>query len=121
MKLRPLMVLVAARAGRRLGGGFLRHVEDRQPVQRCVRDHHVHDRASGQCADRQLQAGDSRHRGLGASTGTVDGSSAKWGYDVVFNGNAARVDYVAELAADGTLKGNLLRNGSPSPITAVKQ
>ena len=26
-----------------------------------------------------------------------------------------------ELAADGTLKGNVLRNGSPSPITAVKQ
>jgi hypothetical protein len=54
-------------------------------------------------------------------TGTVEGSSAKWGYDVVFNGNAARVDYVAGLAADGTLKGNVLRNGSPSPITAVKQ
>ena len=54
-------------------------------------------------------------------TGTVDGSSAKWGYDVVFNGNKARVDYVAELAPDGTLKGNVLRNGSPSPITAVKQ
>ena len=53
--------------------------------------------------------------------GTVDGSSAKWGYDVVFNGNAARVDYVAELGADGTLKGNVLRNGSPSPITGVKQ
>ena len=54
-------------------------------------------------------------------TGTVDGSSAKLGYDVVFNGNKARVDYVAELAADGTLKGNVLRNGSPSPITAKKQ
>jgi hypothetical protein len=54
-------------------------------------------------------------------TGTVDGSNAKWGYDVVFNGNAARVDYVAELGADGTLKGNVLRNGTPSPITAVKQ
>jgi len=53
-------------------------------------------------------------------SGTVDGSSAKWGYDVVFNGNPARVDYVADLAADGTLKGNVLRNGSPSPITAVK-
>ena len=53
--------------------------------------------------------------------GTVDGSSAKWGYDLVFNGNAARVDYVAELSADGTLKGSVLRNGSPSPITAVKQ
>jgi len=54
-------------------------------------------------------------------TGTVDGSSAKWGYDVVFNGNPARVDYVAELAADGSLKGNVLRNGTPSPITGVKQ
>jgi hypothetical protein len=54
-------------------------------------------------------------------SGAVDGSSAKWGYDVVFNGNPARVDYVAELAPDGTLKGNVLRNGSPSPITAVKQ
>lgn len=53
--------------------------------------------------------------------GAVDGSSAKWGYDVVFNGSAARVDYVAELGADGTLKGNVLRNGSPSPITGVKQ
>ena len=60
----------------------------------------------------------SRGRSL---TGTVDGSNAKWGYDVVFNGTPARVDYVAELAADGTLKGNVLRNGSPSPITAVKQ
>jgi hypothetical protein len=60
--------------------------------------------------------------GIAASdlSGTVDGSSAKWGYDVVFNGNPARVDYEAELAADGTLKGNLLRNGTPSPITAVK-
>ena len=53
--------------------------------------------------------------------GSVDGSSAKWGYDLVFNGNAARVDYVAELSADGTLKGSVLRNGAPSPITAVKQ
>jgi hypothetical protein len=53
--------------------------------------------------------------------GAVDGSGAKWGYDVVFNGNKARVDFAAELAADGTLKGNVLRNGSPSPITGVKQ
>ncbi|HXS79096.1 MAG TPA: hypothetical protein VN818_02380 [Gammaproteobacteria bacterium] len=61
--------------------------------------------------------------GIAASEleGTVEGSSAKWGYDVVFNGNAARVDYVAELGTDGTLKGNVLRNGSPSPITGVKQ
>jgi hypothetical protein len=61
--------------------------------------------------------------GLAASelAGAVDASSAKWAYDLVFNGNAARVDYVTELVADGTLKGNVLRNGTPSPITAVKQ
>ena len=53
--------------------------------------------------------------------GTVAGFSAKWCSDVVFNGNAARVDYVADLSPDGTFKGNLLRNGSPSPMTAVKQ
>ena len=54
-------------------------------------------------------------------TGTVDGSSVKWGYDVVFNGTPARVDYVADIAADGTMTGSLLRSGSPSPFTAVKQ
>lgn len=61
--------------------------------------------------------------GIAASdlTGAVDGAGAKWGYDVVFNGTPARVDYVAELLADGSLKGSVLRNGTPSPITAVKQ
>lgn len=54
-------------------------------------------------------------------TGTVDGSSAKWGYDVVFNGTPARVDYSATMGADGSLQGELFRSGSPSPITAVRQ
>jgi hypothetical protein len=53
--------------------------------------------------------------------GVVEGSKAKWGYDVMFNGAMSRVDYVAELAADGALTGSVLRNGSPSPLTAVKQ
>ena len=61
--------------------------------------------------------------GIAASDlrGTVAGESAKWGYDVVFNVNPARVDFTAELGRDGTLTGSVLRNGSPSPITAVKQ
>ena len=61
--------------------------------------------------------------GIAASelAGAATGNSAKWGYDVVFNGNAARVDYTADLKSDGTLAGNVLRNGSPSPMTAVKQ
>jgi len=54
-------------------------------------------------------------------TGTVNGSSAKWGYDLVFNGKPARVDYEATLAADGSMAGNLLRNGSGSPIKGARQ
>ena len=121
MKLRQLMALVVDRAERRLGGRLLGDVAHRQRLQRRVRDHHVH--AGRKPATRCPAAASPRSPASRPSdlTGTVDGSSAKWGYDVVFNGNAARVDYVAELAADGTLKGNVLRNGSPSPITAVKQ
>jgi len=53
-------------------------------------------------------------------TGTVSGTKAKWGYDLVFNGKPARVDYEVELAADGTMAGNLLRNGSASPIKGTR-
>lgn len=61
--------------------------------------------------------------GLGAEklTGTVTGSKAKWGYDLVFNGNPARVDYEVTLAADGSVSGNLLRNGAGSPIKGARQ
>jgi len=52
--------------------------------------------------------------------GMVEGSKAKWGYELVFNGKPARVDYEVTLAADGSLAGNLLRNGSGSPITGVR-
>jgi len=48
--------------------------------------------------------------------GTVEGSKARWGYDLVFNGKPARVDYEVTLAADGSLSGSLLRNGSGSLI-----
>lgn len=54
-------------------------------------------------------------------TGTVNGSSAKWGYDLVFNGRPARVDYEVTLAADGSVSGNLLRNGAGSPIKGARQ
>lgn len=54
-------------------------------------------------------------------TGTVKGSQAKWGYDLVFNGKPARVDYQVTLAADGSVSGNLLRNGSASPIKGARQ
>ena len=54
-------------------------------------------------------------------TGTVKGSTAKWGYDLQFNGQPARVDYDVTLAADGSLSGSLLRNGAASPIKGVRQ
>lgn len=53
-------------------------------------------------------------------TGTVSGSRAKWGYDLVFNGQPARVDFQVTLAADGVIAGNLLRNGSASPIKGAR-
>lgn len=54
-------------------------------------------------------------------TGTVNESQAKWGYDLVFNGNPARVDFQVTLAADGVMSGSLLRNGSASPIKGMRQ
>lgn len=54
-------------------------------------------------------------------TGTVTGSDARWGYDLVFNGNPARVDYEVTLAEDGSVSGNLLRNGSGSPIRGERE
>lgn len=61
--------------------------------------------------------------GMAASNlaGTVDGSKARWGYDLVFNGNPARVDFEVTLATDGTVTGNLLRNGSGSPLKGARQ
>jgi hypothetical protein len=53
--------------------------------------------------------------------GTVSGSNATWGYDVVFNGNQNHVAYDATLAADGTLTGTLHLGPMPTPFTATKQ
>jgi len=61
--------------------------------------------------------------GMAASdlTGTAKGPTAKWGYSLEFNGKPARVDFDVTLAADGSLSGNLLRNGSGSPIKGMRQ
>jgi hypothetical protein len=53
--------------------------------------------------------------------GTVKDQTAKWGYDLQFNGKPARVDYEVALAPDGSLSGSLLRNGSGSPIRGLRQ
>jgi hypothetical protein len=54
-------------------------------------------------------------------TGAVTGSSAKWGYDVVFNGSQNHVEYEGALQADGTLAGTLRLGPMPVPFTAVRQ
>ena len=56
-----------------------------------------------------------------ALTGKVSGASARWGYELVFNGKPARVDFEVTLAADGSISGNLLRNGGGSPIRGVRE
>jgi hypothetical protein len=56
-----------------------------------------------------------------ATTGTVSGATATWGYEVVFNGNKNHVEYEATLGADGTLSGTLHLGPTPTPFTAVKQ
>ena len=56
-----------------------------------------------------------------ATTGTVSGAKATWGYDVLFNGNKNHVEYEATLGADGTLTGTLHLGPTPTPFTAVRQ
>jgi hypothetical protein len=56
-----------------------------------------------------------------ALRGSVSGSTAKWGYDVVFNGNENHVEYEASLSADGSLSGTLHLGSIPAPFTAGRQ
>jgi hypothetical protein len=55
-----------------------------------------------------------------AVTGTVSGSAATWGYEVVFNGTTNRVVYEASLGADGTLNGTLHLGAMPTAFTASR-
>ena len=71
------------------------------------------DALSGTCKPAQFEASDTK--------GTVSGSSAKWGYDVLFNGNQNHVQYEATLGADGTLTGTLHLGPMPTPFTASRQ
>jgi len=53
--------------------------------------------------------------------GSVAGANAKWGYDVVFNGNKNHVEYEATLGADGKLTGMLHLGPTPVVFTAVRE
>ncbi len=53
--------------------------------------------------------------------GAVAGASAKWGYDVVFNGKQNHVEYEGALGADGKLSGTLHLGPTTVPFTAAKK
>jgi hypothetical protein len=56
-----------------------------------------------------------------ALTGTVEGSSAQWGYDVTFRGQPGHVGFKAEIKSASSMSGVLDLSGRPSPFTAAKQ
>lgn len=53
--------------------------------------------------------------------GSLTTSTARWGYDVVFNGNPGRVDFIATALGDGALAGTLSLSGTQAPFTAEKE
>ena len=71
------------------------------------------DALSGSCKPEQFDASEVK--------GSVGGASAKWGYDVVFNGNPSHVEYEATLGADGKLSGTLHLGPMPVPFTATRE
>ena len=56
-----------------------------------------------------------------ALTGSLTTSTARWGYDVVFNGNPGRVDFVATELATDRLAGTLSLSGTQAPFTAERE
>jgi hypothetical protein len=53
--------------------------------------------------------------------GETSGSTAVWGYDVVFNGNPGRVDFTADSVSDQKLAGTLSLSGTEAPFEAVRK
>jgi hypothetical protein len=53
--------------------------------------------------------------------GSVAGSTASWGYDVVFNGNPGTVEFTAESISNSEIAGELMLSGSPAPFTASRK
>lgn len=53
--------------------------------------------------------------------GTVDGSTAKWSYDVVFNGKPGHVGFEAKMDSPTAISGTLSLAGAPTPFTGTKQ
>ena len=54
-------------------------------------------------------------------SGNLAAGTASWGYDVVFNGNPGRVDFVATALAADAMSGTLSLSGTEAPFTAAKE
>ncbi len=50
------------------------------------------------------------------SDGTVSGSTAAWGYDVIFAGKPAHVGFTADITSDTTMTGVLSLAGKPLAV-----
>ncbi len=53
-------------------------------------------------------------------TGTVAGSTAHWGYSVVFRGNPGTVEFDANVKSATQMAGTLKLNGKPSALTGTR-
>jgi hypothetical protein len=56
-----------------------------------------------------------------AFTGTVDGATAKWAYDVDFGGNNMHLAYTANLKSDTAMEGTVDAAGNAATFTGAKQ
>ncbi len=56
-----------------------------------------------------------------ALKGSLTTSTARWGYDVVFNGNPGRVDFIATSLAADALSGTLSLSGMQAAFTAERE
>jgi hypothetical protein len=70
---------------------------------------------SGHCLPKMPNAQPSDLKGM------VDGSTAKWSYDVVFNGNPGHVGYEAKMTSPTAMSGTLSLAGTPTEFTGTKQ
>ena len=70
---------------------------------------------SGHCLPKMPNAQPSDLKGM------VDGSTARWSYDVVFNGNPGHVGYEAKMTSPTAMSGTLSLAGTPTKFTGTKQ
>ncbi len=56
-----------------------------------------------------------------AFTGSLDGETVTWGYDVTFRGSRNHVAYSATLSSASAMSGTLTGTGAPAAFTATRK